>query len=445
MPKRVAVLNDLQIKKKLKQIAGKGIPQTFAVGGVDGLCIRWRSPTNLQWVLRIQGDGKNRLLSLGVVDPNNIRLKEARQKAAAILENGGRLPVEDAPEPVELKHANTVAKLWPQWVEAQRARNRWKSKDDYRHAMQRGEKYVFPRIGGMPVDEVTAQDVGGVCVYTSERVGKASVEKVLQCVRMFYRWCSAEGFVDQTKRLPTDKDLIREYLPVIRTEKASHFAMCPVEDLPDFVAELVNPKRFNTPGAMALLFSILTNSRLANICRSHQTPNNYALWADIDRKRAIWTIPAHKMKAAGNGDHVVPLSAAALLILERLEKLGLRSGLSVFNGVYGEPLSDGVFRALIRRINQERAARGEKEFVDPESQKPITQHATARATFRTWAADNGEPKDVVEKALHHVADTKLGKAYDRSTAFDLRRGLAERWAEYCLSKCPADWYEIKGA
>lgn len=445
MPKRVAALNDLQIKKRLKQAAEKGTPQTFAVGGVDGLGIRWRSSANLQWVLRIRGSGENRLLSLGSVDPNNLRLKETRQKAVAILENGGQLPVESAPVIAEEKRADSVAVLWPQWVEAQRIRNRWKSQDDYRHALQRGEKYVYPCVGSKPVDEVTAQDVGGVCLYTAKRVGKASVEKVLQCLRMFYRWCSAEGYIDRDKRLPTDKDLIREYLPVIRTEKKAHFAMCPVDALPSFVAELVTPKRFNTPGAMALLFAILTNSRLANICRSHQTPDNYARWADIDREHAIWTIPAHRMKVPGNGNHVVPLSMAAMHILERLEKLGLRSGESVFNGVYGSPLSDGVFRQLIRRINEERQDRGEKAFLDPESKKPITQHGTARATFRTWAGDRGEAKDVVEKALHHVADSKLGNAYDRSNALDLRRGLAERWAQYCLSECPADWYEIKSA
>ena len=151
------------------------------------------------------------------------------------------------------------------------------------------------------------------------------------------------------------------------------------------------------------------------------------------------------MKVPGNGPHVVPLSKAAMLILERLEKLGLRSGESVFNGVYGSPLSDGVFRKLIGRVNQEREERGEKPFLDPESKKPITQHGTARATFRTWAADNGVARDVVEKALHHVADAKLGNAYDRSNALELRRGLAERWASYCLSECPADWFEIKSA
>ena len=445
MPKRVAPMTDKELKQKLRLAAESGKSQTFAVGGVDGLCVRWRSPSNVQWVLRLQGERQATMLSLGSLDPVQPKMKEARQEAAMILQNGGRRPVPAETAPEAKRGSETVSRLWPKWLEAQQARNKWKSADDYRHAMQRGTKYVFPKIGDKSAADVTAQDLGGVCIYAHQYVGKASVEKVLQCLRMFFRWCSSEGYLDQTKKLPTDKDLIREYLPVIRDAKPSHYAMCPVDDLPDFVAELVNPRRFGNVGAMALLFSILTNSRLANVCNSHQTPNNYAVWEEIDKEAALWTIPARKMKVPSNGDHVVPLSNAALRILERLERLGRRSAGAVFKGVYGRALSDGVFRKIIKTINKEREERGEKPFIDADNRKVITQHGTARATFRTWAVDKGEDRDAVEKALHHVADTKLGKSYDRSNALEARREIAERWASYCLSKCPADWYEIKGA
>lgn len=443
MPKRILPMTDRELRKRLRSLEQSGKRETFSVGGVSGLCVAWSSPTNAQWVMRLRAGGKEKPVSMGSVYA--MSLQEAREKALAVKECGGRLPEEATAVVAEERRTDSVAKLWPKWIDAQRARNKWKSEDDYRHAMQRGEKYVYPCIGGKHVGEVTAQDVGAVCLYTSERVGKASVEKILQCLRMFFRWCSAEGLIDRDKRLPTDRDLIREYLPVIRAVKHSHYAMCPVAELPDLVAELVEPRRFGNVGAMALLFAILTNSRLANVCNSHEAKNNYAVWEEIDKEAAVWTIPAHKMKVPGNGNHVVPLSKAALRILERLEKLGRRSAGAVFKGAYGSPLSDGVFRKIIRTINQEREARGEKPFIDAESGKAITQHGTARATFRTWAADNGEDRDAVEKALHHVADTKLGRAYDRSNALEARRGIADRWAEHCLSKCPTDWYEGKGA
>ena len=442
MPKRVATMTDKELKQKFRELAVAGKQKTIAVGGVDGLSVRWRSPSNIQWVLRIQGAEKNILRSLGGVDPVEPKLKEARLKAAAVLQNGGKIPEEEPPEEPVGK-ADTVAKLWPLWLEAQRKRNRWKHEQDYHRAQQRGEKFVFPCIGQKSVPEVTTADVGAVCMRVGELAGDASVEKVLAAMRMFFSWCGSEGYRDTTQKPPTDRDLLREFLPVVRGQHKAHYAMCPVSDLPAFVAELVNPKRFNNVGSMALLFSILTNSRLANICRTNDNPHNFALWSDINRDKAVWTIPADKMKVPDNGAHEVPLSRAALLILDRLERLGLRGGDVLFRGVHGSPLSDGVFRKIIKAINEDRVARGTKPFVDADNQKTITQHGTARATFRTWAADHGEVDSVVEKALHHVADKNLGRAYDRSTALKLRRDLAERWAAYCLSECPADWYEIK--
>ncbi len=125
MPKRVATMTDKELKQKFRELAVAGKQKTIAVGGVDGLSVRWRSPSNIQWVLRIQGAEKNILRSLGGVDPVEPKLKEARLKAAAVLQNGGKLPEEEPPEEPVGK-ADTVAKLWPLWLEAQRKRNRWK-------------------------------------------------------------------------------------------------------------------------------------------------------------------------------------------------------------------------------------------------------------------------------------------------------------------------------
>lgn len=441
MPRHVAAMTDKELRKRLNDLKKFGKKSTFAVGGVPGLCVVWESETNAQWVIRLRGKTSKTIWLGGL---KTISLKQAREKAEAVRQNGGRLPAEPVAARVDSSR-QSVSKLWPRWIEAQRVRSRWKGEDEYRHAAQRGEKYVFPQIGDKPVRDVTAQDLGGVCLYAASLAGKATVEKVLQCLRLFFRWCSSEGYVDQSKRLPTDKDLIREYLPVMRGAKAMHFAMCPVAALPDFVAELVSPRRFCNPGAMALLFAILTNSRLANICSTHNNPGNYAVWRDFDLEAEIWTIPAQKMKVPGNGDHVVPLSKASMRILKRLEVLGRRSEGAVFKGVYGGALSDGVFRKIINTINTERSEHGLSPFVDAESGKPITEHGTARATFKTWAVDTGQDREIVEKALHHAPDTKLGRAYDRSQAIERRRELAERWADYCLSRCPSDWYEIKSA
>lgn len=133
MPRLTTALTDKELRKKLRNLERVGEPETFSVGGVAGLCVVWKSPANAQWLVRLRVDGKPKNVSLGGL--KSMGLKEAREIALYVREHGGQLPVESAPEVVEEKHTDSVAKLWPQWVEAQRLRNRWKSQDDYRHAM----------------------------------------------------------------------------------------------------------------------------------------------------------------------------------------------------------------------------------------------------------------------------------------------------------------------
>lgn len=438
MPKFARVLTDKEVKQRIKELTAKGREASFAVGGVSGLSIRFRNANSIQWALRLQA-GSNRILSLGSYA--SMTLREARQEAIKIIEAGGKRE-EDAKK-VAPRSSLKLSVLWPQWIENQRKRHQWKSEDDYRHATQRGEKYVYPILGDKPVTEITPKDIGALVLCNLYLTKPATAEKVRQCLRQFFAWCSSEELLDISKRLPTDQPLLEPYLPPKRfRETNNHHPMCPVDLLPDFVAELVKPERFNNVGSMALLFAILTNSRLANICRTHQVRDNYAVWEDIDLQQGVWRIPANKMKCPKNGANNVPLSTATVRILERLQALSLRHGDTVFQNRNGEPLSDGVFRKIIKTINAERAKAGLVQFLDQESNRPMTQHGTSRATFKTWALNNGEDNTVIEKALHHQID-QYGGAYARGAVLDPRRELAERWAGYCLSKAPSDWWKIK--
>jgi len=62
--------------------------------------------------------------------------------------------------------------------------------------------------------------------------------------------------------------------------------------------------------ARALEFTILTVARSSEV--------RFAHWSEIDLERRLWTAPAERMKMRGDperGDHIVPLSEAAIAIL----------------------------------------------------------------------------------------------------------------------------------
>ena len=66
--------------------------------------------------------------------------------------------------------------------------------------------------------------------------------------------------------------------------------------------------------ALALEFTILTAARTSEVLG--------ATWAEVDLDKAVWTIPAERMKAGK--EHRVPLSPRAVEILEAVKPLGKR-------------------------------------------------------------------------------------------------------------------------
>jgi integrase len=153
--------------------------------------------------------------------------------------------------------------------------------------------------------------------------------------------------------------------------------------------------------ALALEFTILTAARTSEILG--------ATWAEFDLERAVWTIPAARMKAGR--EHRVPLSTAALDVLRRAKGLG---GDWVFKGQRGGQLSGMSMAMLLRRMGLE-----------------VTVHGF-RSAFRDWAAETtAYPHDVCEAALAHTVGSKVVAAYLRGDLFEKRRRLMADWAAHC--------------
>jgi integrase len=115
------------------------------------------------------------------------------------------------------------------------------------------------------------------------------------------------------------------------------------------------------------------------------------------------------MKAGA--DHTVPLSGAALGVLERMRPAAPAASSSVF-GISGAPRSNMAMTMLLRRMGRTN----------------ITVHGF-RSTFRDWAGDaTDHPRELVEQALAHTIANKAERAYRRGTAIERRRPLMEAWS-----------------
>ena len=91
-------------------------------------------------------------------------------------------------------------------------------------------------------------------------------------------------------------------------------------------------------GARALQFAMLTAARSGEV--------RGATWSEIDLDKAVWIVPAGRMKAGR--EHRVPLSAEAATLLRQLPRL---EGTDlVFPAPRGQQLSDMSLSAVMRRM-----------------------------------------------------------------------------------------------
>ena len=140
-----------------------------------------------------------------------------------------------------------------------------------------------------------------------------------------------------------------------------------------------------------------------------------AKWGEVDLDKAIWTIPANRMKASK--EHRVPLSPRALEILQATQALSKEW---LFPAIKGGSMSGMAMTMLLRRMKVDATVHG------------------FRSGFRDWAAEcTGYAHEVAEMALAHTIENKVERAYRRGDLFDKRRRLMDDWATYCVTLKPA--------
>ena len=126
--------------------------------------------------------------------------------------------------------------------------------------------------------------------------------------------------------------------------KGGPFAGMPYETVPAFMAHL--HARLSAP-RLALEFLILTAARSGEV--------RGAKWNELDLKAKLWTLPASRMKVGK--EHDVPLSTAAIDVLERARQYHAPCSNLLFPGRIVEPVQgEGGARTLdcafLQRLRQ---------------------------------------------------------------------------------------------
>lgn len=383
----------------------------------QGLFLRVAKNGARQWVQRIVIRGKRCELGLG--SPPAVPLATARRLA---LENRGKAMLGGDPlaEKRKAREGMRFADALDTYLTAklsefrnEKHRKQWRSTLD---------TYAAPILGPKLVSDITVQDVLSVLepiwktkTETASRL-RGRIENVLS-------WATVAGHREGDNPARWRGNL-SEMLPkpakVAKSDNQPALALADVSRWWDDLAER------DGMAVQALRFLTLTATRSGEV--------RGMTWDEIDLGdastlattaiRAVWTIPASRMK---NGrPHRVPLTHEASALLESLPRLD--GSPFVFFAPRGGMLSDMSISAVMRRMQaaQEKAGEG---YLDPASKRPAVPHGL-RSTFRQWAAERGYPRDMAEIALAHFIGSEVERAYQRSDMLDRRRAMMADWSGF---------------
>lgn len=377
-------------------------PAIYTDGG--GLYLRVRSTGTGSWIWVSTKGGKRRELALG--SATVVKLAAARERAGlarAALEQGRDPFIEKAPAEVIVESVApvTFGSFAETHIDAKESG--WKNPKHRQQWRNTLTTYCKP-MWDKPVADIATDDILEVLEpiwttipETARRV-RGRIEKVLDAAR-------AKGLRSRETPNPA---LWTGHLVFLLPKSArltrGHHAAMPYAELPAFFTDL---GLRDATAARALQFLILTAARTNEVLG--------AKWAEVD---AIWTVPKDRMKSGR--DHRVPLSGAAIAVLEQMgshdEKL--KSASYVFPGhKEGRPLSNMSMEMLLRRMKLEK----------------YTVHGF-RSAFRDWVGEEtNHEREIAEAALAHLVGDDVERAYRRGDALAKRKAMMDDWATFVTS------------
>lgn len=362
------------------------------------------------WRLKYRFGGKEKQLSLGTYP--DVSLKQAREKRDAArnqLANGAD-PSEErksAKDALIVSSTNSFESVCREWLENKRSTV---EEAQYKKALARLEKDVFPWLGKLTIADITPPEILKVLRRIDERGARYTAHKVKSEISQCFRYAVATGRAlrdpcpDLKGAIPPPKT---EHMPSITTTKE--------------VGELLR-----AIDGFRGTFIVKCALQLAPLLFVRPGELRKAEWTHIDLEKAEWKYRVTKTDT----DHLVPLSTQAVALFKEIQPLTGHARY-VFYGArdHARPMSDAAINAALRRMGYD-------------TKTEITGHGF-RAMARTILAEELHQKpEVIEHQLAHKVPDALGSAYNRTKFLKERKLMMQIWSDY-LDKLKKDGEKLK--
>lgn len=256
------------------------------------------------WRFRYYLDGKERGMALGTYP--KVSLADAR-KAVEVQRGILQTGTDPAQEKKKAKHADKLVKddtfeaLAKEWYETRS--HTWSTKyaaDEWARLKQ----YVFPAIGKLPVSQIEAPDLISALRKVQASGATSSAFRVLSTVRQILDFAINSG------RLAHNVAIGRE--GALKVHKPKNRAHVDAKEFPDLVKAIAT---YDQIGSKEVMFAL----QLISLVFTRANELLQAEWTEFDFDKALWEIPASRMKM--EKPLLVPLAPQVIAILNGLKAI----------------------------------------------------------------------------------------------------------------------------
>lgn len=269
--------------------------------------------------------------------------------------------------------------------------------EDYGNDIWRSlERDVFPTIGDISVTDIKAHILVQAIQPVQARGALETVRRLCQRINEVMIYAQNTDLIDAVPSINIGK--------AFEKPKKKNMPSIPPDQLPKLM-QTMRTANIILPTRCLFMWQLLTISRPAEAAE--------ARWDEINFETKEWKIPAARMKM--NREHTVPLSDAALAILELMKPLsGNREFIFPSRIKPTQPMNSQTVNAALKRAGFGGI---------------LVSHGL-RSIASTALNEQGFPPDVIEAALAHVDKNEVRRAYNRSDYLEQRRLMMQWWADF---------------
>jgi integrase len=378
--------------------AAKPKMKPYKMADGEGLYLEVTPSGKKYWRLKYRLHGKEKRISIGAYPAVSIAdARKAKDELKKEISNGidPVLKRLQAAQTQALSQQLDFKSVAMEWYGKQVSLWKPKHAEIIKH---RFEKYIFPSLGNFPLADIKPLMMLN-CLQKIEKTAPDLSRRMKAACSHVFKYAIATGRAENDPTYGLEA--------AMKKFKRGHYASISVDEFPQFLTCLTDYQRhIHRQTYLALRLLLLTFVRTCELVE--------ARWDEIDFEKAMWVIPAQRMKM--NLPHIIPLSQQSLAIFRELKEMNSKREF-IFPGYYNprKYMSKNTMLIAIKRMGYN---------------GKMTGHGFRSLALGILKEKLGYPHDIADRQLAHVPKSSVDRAYDRAQFLPQRIKMMQEYADY---------------